>query len=83
MNNTESDARSQPLPPKRASGKRPVSDLAKGMSYLRRFTNRRGEPVERDVLPYKGRLYVITNDLLIDYELRDPPSLKVTFMHFM
>ncbi|MEZ5912953.1 MAG: hypothetical protein R3D84_12660 [Paracoccaceae bacterium] len=77
MNNVDSDSRSQPLPPKRASGKRPVSELAKGMSYMRRFTNRRGEVMERDVLPYKGRLYVITNSLLIDYELRDPPASTI------
>lgn len=79
MNNVESDARSQPLPPKRTSGKRPVSDFHKGMSYMRRFTDRRGEAMERDVLPYKGRLYVLTNDLFIDYEVRNPPALKVAF----
>ena len=76
MNNANFDLRFHPIAHFGGSGKRPKLDFAKDMTYLRRFTKRHEKDVVQQVLPYKVRLYVLANDLFIDYEVCNSPALE-------
>ncbi len=54
------------------------ADLIKGLSFLLPFVQRKGNPVEEWVHLINGKLLVITNSLIVDYEISAEalPDLK-------
>lgn len=62
---------SQPLSPIEAKGERYAlpPDFVSGLAFLRPFVQRRGDLIENWVHALGGKLYVITNNLVIDYEI--------------
>ena len=71
----------QPLSPIEVKGDRYAlpANFVSGLAFLRPFIQRRGDIIEQWVHLLGGKLYVITNNLVIDYEIGSPDLPHVSF----